>query len=79
MDQKKQREIARKGGQTAHAQGVAHEWTSDSAREAGKRGGATVSRDRKHMAEIGRKGALARAAKRRKPALDATNAVRDGE
>ena len=39
MDQEKQREIARKGGRAAHEQGVAHEWSSTEAREAGKKGG----------------------------------------
>jgi len=39
MDQEKQREIARKGGRAAHEQGVAHEWSSKEAREAGKKGG----------------------------------------
>ena len=37
MDQEKQREIARKGGKAAHEQGVAHEWSSDEARAAGKK------------------------------------------
>lgn len=39
MDAEKQREIARKGGRAAHEQGVAHEWSSDEARAAGKKGG----------------------------------------
>jgi len=39
MDQDKQRDIARKGGRAAHEQGVAHEWSSSEAREAGKKGG----------------------------------------
>jgi general stress protein YciG len=39
MDAEKQREIARKGGRAAHEQGVAHEWSSQEAREAGKKGG----------------------------------------
>jgi general stress protein YciG len=39
MDAEKQREIARKGGRAAHEQGVAHEWSSHEAREAGKKGG----------------------------------------
>ena len=41
MDPKKQREIARKGGRAAHAHGTAHEWTSDEARMAGRKGGAS--------------------------------------
>jgi general stress protein YciG len=39
MDAEKQKEIARKGGRAAHEQGVAHEWSSKEAREAGKKGG----------------------------------------
>lgn len=39
MDKDKRREIARRGGITAHARGVAHEWTADEAREAGRKGG----------------------------------------
>ena len=39
MDRGKQREIASKGGRAAHQKGTAHEWTSDEAREAGRKGG----------------------------------------
>jgi general stress protein YciG len=39
MDAEKQKEIARKGGRAAHEQGVAHEWSSQEARDAGKKGG----------------------------------------
>ena len=44
MDTEKQREIARKGGRAAHEQGVAHEWSSHEAREAGKKGGQSRGR-----------------------------------
>jgi general stress protein YciG len=60
MDLSKQREIASKGGKAAHAQGRAHEFTPDEARVAGRKGGETVSRDRTHMAAIGRAGGQAR-------------------
>ena len=56
MDSEKQKRIAREGGRAAHRQGVAHEWSRDEAREAGKKGGEMVSRNREHMSEIGRKG-----------------------
>src|SRR5947208_3439221 len=59
MDDEKQREIASKGGRAAHERGTAHEFTPEEAREAGRRGGEAVSRDRRHMAEIGRLGGLA--------------------
>ena len=39
MDRGKQRDIASKGGKAAHLKGTAHEWTSEEAREAGRRGG----------------------------------------
>ncbi len=56
MDDQQQREIASKGGKAAHEKGTAHEFTSEEAREAGRKGGVAVSQDRSHMAEIGRKG-----------------------
>jgi len=64
MDRAKQAEIASKGGRAAHAQGLAHEFTSEEARSAGRKGGETTSSDRAHMAEIGRKGGQARARNR---------------
>jgi general stress protein YciG len=60
MDASKQREIASKGGKAAHQQGRAHEFTPDEARTAGRKGGEVVSRDRAHMAAIGRAGGQAR-------------------
>lgn len=39
MSPEKQREIASKGGRAAHQKGTAHEWTSDEARNAGRKGG----------------------------------------
>jgi general stress protein YciG len=39
MDSEKQREIASKGGKAAHEKGTAHEFTSEEAREAGRKGG----------------------------------------
>ena len=61
MDPEKQREIAGAGGVAAHAQGRAHEFSAAEARIAGAKGGKTVSRDRAHMAEIGRRGGRMRA------------------
>jgi hypothetical protein len=66
MSAEKQREIARSGGIAAHEAGAAHEFSSDEARAAGAKGGKAVSADRQHMAEIGRKGGLARAKKAEK-------------
>jgi general stress protein YciG len=39
MDRKLVSEIARKGGKAAHSAGTAHEFTSDEARDAGRKGG----------------------------------------
>ncbi len=45
MDPAKQREIASKGGRAAHQKGTAHEFTSEEARVAGRKGG-EASRNR---------------------------------
>jgi uncharacterized protein len=66
MDEEKQREIASKGGKTAHEEGKAHEFTPEEAREAGRKGGETVSQDREHMSEIGKKGGETRGGEREK-------------
>jgi general stress protein YciG len=39
MTLERRREVAGKGGRAAHAAGVAHEYNSETAREAGRRGG----------------------------------------
>lgn len=43
MSKEKQAEIASKGGKAAHEKGTAHQFTTNEAREAGKKGGATVA------------------------------------
>lgn len=50
MTTEKQREIASKGGKAAHAKGTGHEWTSEEARAAGRKGG-MVSRGGRGRAE----------------------------
>ena len=47
MDRVKQREIASKGGKAAHQKGTAHEWTSEEARDAGRKGGIASHRRRR--------------------------------
>ena len=64
MDAERQREIARKGGRAAHEKGTAHQFTSEEAREAGRKGGERVSANRSHMAEIGRLGGCSSAIRR---------------
>lgn len=75
MDPSKQREIASKGGRAAHAKGTAHEFTSDEARVAGRKGGEAVSRDRAHMAAIGREGGHSRGARARAAATGTAAAI----
>jgi general stress protein YciG len=70
MDPSKQREIASKGGRAAHAKGTAHEFTSDEARVAGRKGGEAVSRDRAHMSAIGREGGHSRGRARQSQSSD---------
>jgi general stress protein YciG len=53
MDPDKQREIARKGGRAAHQKGTAHEWTSEEARTAGRKGG-LISHERRRQRVDGR-------------------------
>jgi general stress protein YciG len=60
MDKTRQKEIASAGGRAAHERGNAHEFTSEEARQAGRKGGQAVSQNRQHMAAIGRKGGVAR-------------------
>jgi uncharacterized protein len=57
MSRDRHREIARQGGQAAHRKGTAHEFTVEEARAAGRKRGDMISRNRAHMALIGRKGA----------------------
>ena len=57
MDRAKQREIASKGGKAAHQKGTAHEWTSEEARDAGRKGGiASHQRRREQLGGPGDEG-----------------------
>jgi uncharacterized protein len=51
MDRSKQRDIASKGGKAAHQKGTAHEWTSEEAREAGRKGGMASHRRKQQQGE----------------------------
>lgn len=51
MDRAKQREIASKGGKAAHQKGTAHEWTSEEARDAGRKGGIASHQRRREQAQ----------------------------
>lgn len=79
MDESRQRAIASEGGRAAHARGTAHEFTSEEAREAGRKGGEAVSQNREHMAAIGRRGGEARGNAHRKAAAQARGESSDDE
>lgn len=79
MDAHRQREIARKGGRAAHEKGKAHEFTPDEARAAGRKGGEKVSVNRRHMAEIGRRGGRSSAQRRRPGAPGEGTTMGDGQ
>lgn len=52
MSAEQQRRIASRGGKVVHEKGTAHEFTSEEAREAGRKGGlASVAAARKRKAE----------------------------
>jgi uncharacterized protein len=51
MDRTEQHNIASKGGKAAHQKGTAHEWTSEEAREAGRKGGSRTGAGRKASIE----------------------------
>jgi general stress protein YciG len=51
MDRGKQKEIASRGGKAAHQKGTAHEWTSEEARQAGRKGGMASHRRKQEGGE----------------------------
>ncbi|MGE5520129.1 MAG: KGG domain-containing protein [Candidatus Dadabacteria bacterium] len=51
MDPERQRQIASQGGRAAHQQGVAHEWSADEARQAGRKGGQNSGTKRRNRGE----------------------------
>jgi general stress protein YciG len=54
MDKARQREIASKGGEAAHARKAAHQWTVEEARIAGRKGAQTHARRRAAAAAVAR-------------------------
>ena len=56
MDPQRQREIASEGGRAAHEKGTAHEFTSEEAREAGRKGGMARSANRRNAMNGGSSG-----------------------
>lgn len=51
MDRARVIEIARKGGRAAHTAGTAHEFTTEEAREAGRKGGKAMHENKKRRRE----------------------------
>lgn len=51
MTPERQREIGSQGGRAAHQQGVAHEWSREEARAAGKKGGQVSGRKRSSLSD----------------------------
>lgn len=60
LSAERRKAIASQGGKAAHARGVAHKFSGESARTAGQKGGIAISRNLDYMAVIGRRGGLAR-------------------
>lgn len=52
MSEDVRREISSMGGRAAHAAGLAHEFTSATAREAGRKGGIASQAARKRRAQV---------------------------
>jgi general stress protein YciG len=81
MDRAKQREIASKGGKAAHQKGTAHEWTSEEARDAGRKGGiASHQRRREQLAQtLGGESRNITATENESAAADSVTGWREGE
>jgi general stress protein YciG len=81
MDRAKQREIASKGGKAAHQKGTAHEWTSEEARDAGRKGGLASHKRRREQMLAGGGTASSSAAEESSPTDDQMNRedIRDTE
>jgi hypothetical protein len=75
MNKQKRSEVARLGGCAAHKRGTAHQFSSEEASKAGRKGGTSVSNNREYMSLIGRRGAQVRhsSRKRRKGNDDAAS------
>jgi len=63
MTAEQKKAIASAGGRAAHAKGKAYRFNSETAKQAGQKGGVSVSRNKEHMAAIGQKGGQARSKK----------------
>ena len=59
------RQWASLGGKISQQEENAHRFTSETAREAGKRGGEAIAKDREYMRALGRRGGIAKAKARK--------------
>lgn len=50
IDSERQKAIAAKGGRASHVKGTGHEWTSETARAAGRKGGIASGEARRKLA-----------------------------
>ena len=73
------RQWASLGGKVSQQEKNAHRFTSETAREAGKRGGEAIAKDREYMRALGRRGGIAKANARKaaQAAAIATDAPAD--
>jgi general stress protein YciG len=82
MDPVRQRQISSQGGKAAHQKGTAHEFDSEEAREAGRKGG-MVSGGRRRLrdqaSQTGEKPAEREAEAERESESGTTGAEREGE
>jgi general stress protein YciG len=53
MDAERQRQISAEGGRAAHQKGTAHEFDSEEAREAGRKGGQASGGSRRKNSSVG--------------------------
>ena len=60
LNASERRAVGKMGGRAVQLKGTAHKFTSEEARSAGQKGGQAVSRDRKYMSELGRRGGMAK-------------------
>ncbi len=63
MSPERRAELSAKGGRSAHRQGKAHQFTTEEAKAAGRKGGRKTAAKPGHMAKIGRLGGLVATAK----------------
>lgn len=66
MERDKLRKWASYGGMVAQANGLAHRFNAETARQAGRKGGLSIARDRSYMADLGRRGGIAKREARRR-------------